>query len=130
MNLRDLIYKKNLLDIKIQELRNILNKLPQDDVAKELVVLLDERQQVVLNIKNANSQCYLTIGSNKFDLNSAVIIRDSIQRKVDILTELINSESDHSLDRMQLIEQRDKFMEDFTLLDMNIVNMDINTRIG
>jgi hypothetical protein len=129
MNLRDLIYKKQFIEIKINELKEMLKNNPMEEAAEKLVSLLDERQRISLNIHSANSQCYLTLGDSKIDLNSAVIIRNSIKNKLDIMTEIINSE-DYTLDRMLLMEQRDKFMEDYALLDMSIINTDINTKIN
>ena len=130
MNLRDLIYKKEFISIKISDVKNMLKIVPTDDTASKLVVLLDELQQVILNIHSANSQCFLTVGNNKIDLNSAVVIRDNLKRKIDIMTELINSNNDYTIDKLILMDQRDKFMDDYALLDMNIINTDINTRIG
>lgn len=130
MNLRDLIYKKEFIEIKISELEKMLNKLPHDDVVTKLVELLDERQKLSLSIRSANSQCTLTIGENKLDLNSAVVLRATIKKKIDIITSIINSDSDHDLDEFELMKQRDNLIDDYALLDMSIINTDINTKIG
>lgn len=130
MNLRDLVYKKQFIDIKIEELKKLLERAPQNQTAEQLVKLLDERQRLSLNIYSANSQCTLTIGESKLDLNSAVILRDTIKRKIDIITGIINSDIEYDLDEFELMNQRDKFMEDYALLDMSIINTDINTKIG
>lgn len=130
MTLRDLIYKKQFVDIKISELKEMLAKYPNNDTASKLVEFLDERQKLSLKIHSANAQCMLTIGDNKLDLNSAVIIRDTIKRKVDIITSLINSDTDFEVDVFELMQQRDNFIDDYALLDMSIINMDINTKVG
>lgn len=130
MNLRDLIYQKQNIDKKIEEITRILLFKPANDLADEIVDLIDERQQVLLKIKSANSQCTLNLGGQKIDLNSAVLIRSNLKLKIDVLSKLIVSESDLTLDRLELIKQRDKFLEDYAVLDMSIINTDINTRIG
>jgi hypothetical protein len=130
MNLRDLIYRKNNIDNKINELKFVLKRQPSDKLAEELVFLVDARQKTVLSIQSANNQCFLSLGESKVDLNTAVVIRDNMKLKIDTLTEIINSDSDFSLDRVELMKQRDKFLEDFALLDMSIINTDINTKLG
>ena len=130
MNLRDLIYKKINIDNKINEIKFVLKRQPSDKLAEELVFLIDDRQKTILNIQSANNQCFLSLGENKVDINTAVVIRDNMKLKIDTLTEIINSDSDFSLDRVELMKQRDKFLEDFALLDMSIINTDINTKLG
>lgn len=130
MTLRDLIYKKQFVDVKISELKKMLERYPNNETAATLVNLLEERQKFSLQIHSANAQCVLTIGESKLDLNSAIIVRDTIKSKIDIITSIINSDTDYEVDVIELMQQRDNFIDDYTLLDMSIINMDINTKVG
>lgn len=129
MYLRDLINKNENLNLKIKEIVKILKRDPDNDIATRLIELIDERQRNLIDINSANSQCKLKIGKQEISLNAAVIIRDTMKLKVDVLTELIASD-ECALDKLALISQRDTLFEDFSLLSMSIINMDINTNVG
>lgn len=128
MNLRDLIYEKGNLEDKLSELREHLQKQPKDELAKMLVEVIDHLQINMINIYKANTQCKLTLSDQEIDLNIAAIIRDCIKMKIDTLTMLIKLDSD--LDKLELMQQRDSLLKDYSLLDMSIINTDINTKIG
>jgi hypothetical protein len=129
MVVRELLYHKQMLDRKIEELRALLIKRPDDNLADELIALIERRQSKLMNLAAANRAAKLTIGNQEIDVETAVTVRDSIKLKIDILTDIINGE-DFSLDRVEMMKQRDGLYEDYTLLDIGILKSDLNTTIG
>ncbi len=128
MYLYELVDQKKVLDIKIQELKVMLEVDPKDEIAKELLDLLEIRQAKVINISLANSGSNITIGNTKTTVTAAVVVRDTIKSKIDILTNIINS--DNSLDKLSLIRQRDKYFEEYTFIDMAIKRNDLTVTLG
>lgn len=122
--LYEILNQKNLLNKKIKELTSILQYEQTDRLAQELFALLDLRQnkQLILGSTNANNK--ITIGGTELSIASAVIIRDNIKCKIDVLTSLINNKS-CSLDKVELQEQRDKYYNEYILLSMCIDKNDL-----
>lgn len=127
--LMEVLAKKKILTTKIEELQKMLLKKQNDDVAAKLVCLLDERQAHRINIHRANIASKINIGGADIDIATAVIIRDVIVEKVLYTTELINS-PDSTLDSLELMKQRDRYFEEYTLLDMGIQKNDLSVTLN
>lgn len=119
MILKDLVDQIEFLKVKIEELNKILHQAPDDSVAKELWSLLDLRQSKLLYLDKAYKEYTVAIGKSEISLSTAVIIRKVMCKKLKILTGLINNE-ECRLDKIELIKQRDKVFEEFTILDSAI----------
>lgn len=127
MYLYEVIEQKKIIDRKIGEIKNILVSSPTEDLAKELISLIDEKQTLLVKINIANNDSQVSVGSQQIKVTNAVILRDTVKNKVDLLTELIDS--DTGLDKLNLIEQRDKYFNDLTLIEMIIKQNDLNVNV-
>jgi hypothetical protein len=123
--LAELLLQKNVIKKKILELQDILYNTQTDILANELVELLEQKQSILINIHRANTASKLNIGGTKVDIATAVIIRDSIFEKITYLTDLIQNK-DCSLDKLELMKQRDKYFEEHILISMGIQKNDLN----
>lgn len=129
MLLHELLLQKKVLDLKIRELKRIIQYTQSDDLAEELFALIEIRQSKILTIKSINKISKIIIGGTEVDLDVAVRIRDTVEEKIDILTSLINN-NDCSLNKIELQSQRDKFYEEFIILSAGITNNDLKIKIG
>jgi hypothetical protein len=131
--LMEVVKNKYILDDKIEELIELLlntkNETEADALAKELVSLLDSRQHVLVNIHKANVSSKINIGGVEADIAIAVILRDTLKKKIDCLSLLIK-DVNNSLDKLKLMEQRDKYYEDLKAVSMAISKNDLNVDIG
>lgn len=125
----ELLMHKKIIDLKIKELRDILQYDQSNDLAGELFALIELRQSKLLTIKSVNKISKITIGETEVDIDVAVKIRDTVKEKVSVLTSLISNE-DCSLNKIELQAQRDKFYEEFIILSMGIEKNDLTVSIG
>lgn len=126
--LSEVLSKKKILDKKINEIKKILQTTQTEKLAKELYDLLDKRQSELLKIRAANTASKISIGGNEVSIDTAVIIRDTIKEKINVLTTLINNE-ECVLDKVELQNQRDVYYKDYILLVMGIERNDLQVRI-
>jgi len=129
MHLKELIYEKIMLDEKIAELESILHYSATDVITKALLDAIDLRQNKLLSIHSVNNKSKINIGDTKVDINTAIIIRNTIQQKMDILTNLIN-DNNCALDKLELMAQRDSYYEQVVLLNIGILKNDLSIEIG
>lgn len=129
MYLYELVAQNRALDIKIRELKSILDDELRDEVAQELLDLIEIKQSKIISISIANNKSEITIGSTTTSVTAAVVIRDTIQKKIDLLTDMINSK-DNKLDKLNLIRQRDKFFDEHVFIDMAIKRNDLAVSLG
>jgi len=127
--LMEVLAQKRMIDQKIDELQEILLKEQNDEIAAELITLLDDRQAHNINIHRANIASKINIGGSDMDIATAIIIRDGIADKVSYTTELIDN-PDSTLDKLELMKQRDRYFEEYTLIDMGIQKNDLNVTLS
>lgn len=129
MILRDLIYQKEMLEKKIIELRNIMHYDVSENIAQELFVQLELLQAKKVNLNAVNNQVKLDLGGKKVIISTAIIIRDTMKDKMNILTDLI-TDNECQLDKLTLMKQRDDIYEEYSLLSHKIVSSDLSVKIG
>jgi hypothetical protein len=129
MYLIELIAQKKMYDQKIREVRKLLEVRPSEELAYELLDLLEIRQGKLISINRANEQSTLNLGGTDITITLAVMIRDTIKAKMDVLTKLINN-PENGLDKIKLLEQRDKHFNEYTLISMGITKNDLNVKVG
>jgi len=133
MYLKEKIKELNELKIKLNLLKkyvNNKNNLESDynnKVITKLFNTLENIQNAKLVIRKINSQTNISIGNSSVDLNTAVIIRDTIKEKINTITELIDNNTD--LDIISLIEQRDAFIEELDSIGVLISITDWSVKI-
>jgi hypothetical protein len=127
MFLRQKLDNRKNIKNKIKELKGwLLRSAPSDELIKLLLVQLDGLQNTNLLIDKVNQQTLVKIGGAKTNLATAVEIRNTIKSKIDLITDLIATNT--SLDITSLLEQRDNFMEEFNSLDgvIRVTDWNIN----
>ena len=128
MRLTELLDRKAILNLKIRELAQILAGEQSNELANALFELIQEKQKILLNIKRANEVGKINIGESEIDLGTAVIIRDTMREKIDIITSIINSDS-CKLDKLELQKQRDALYSDYILVAMEISRSDLEVTL-
>lgn len=127
MYLYELIEQNKMINKKIEEIKNMLISSPNDDLASEIQTLLDNKQTNLVKISIANNSSQVNVGQQTIKVVNAVIIRSTLKEKIDLLTELISS--DTNLDRLSLMTQRENYFKDYILMDMIIKNNDLNVQL-
>ena len=128
MYLREKLDEKKLIKTKIKELRNNLLHGTSDEIVKVLLLNIDLIQNINLVINKVNQQTMLNIGNTSISITTAVEIRKAINIKINIITELINSNNE-VLDILILMEQRDMFMEEYNSINNAIRMLDWSIKI-
>lgn len=128
MYVKELVYKKEVIDIKIKELEKIIRYNTDDSTADRLWELLSDRQSILININKANSESKIIVGGMEISIFIAVEIRKTMEKKIKILTEIIE-DKDCSLDKLELIDQRDKVFDEHALLSMGILQSDLKVSV-
>lgn len=129
MYLKEIVCEKVMIDKKIVELEFILHHEATEAVTQALLEAIDLRQNKLLSIYSVNHKSKINIGDTKMDINTAIIIRNTIQQKMDILTGLIN-DNGCVLDKLGLMEQRDQYNGQLVLLNIGILKNDLSVEIG
>ena len=128
MRLTELLDKKSIINLKISELLSILETEQTEALASNLFDLIQERQRILLNIKQANEVGKLKIGDSEIDLGTAIIIRDTMREKMHVITSLI-SNKECELDKLKLQKQRDKIYSEYIVLAMEIDRIDLEVTL-
>ena len=130
MFLYELLIRKRFLDNKIHELKEHLHRNSDSEaLASNLFSLLEERQNALIRIEEANTKRTITIGSTDVPVSTAVKVRKTLQSKIKIISDLIGDEN-CSLDPVALIKQRDSFVDELTLLSKTITENDLEVEIS
>lgn len=121
MFLREKLDQRRAVKNKIEELKHVLhNKCSYestniDAIVDLLLSCIEELQTLNLIINSANNQSNITIGSSKVSLTTSIEIRNTINRKIEILTGLIAG--DNGLDVIDLVNKRDKLVEEYNSIN-------------
>jgi len=117
MFLREKLDQRRVVKNKIAELESVLhNKCgciseSINSIVELLLNCIEELQTLNLIIHNANNQYKIIVGSSKVSLSTAIEIRDTINKKMSILTDLISGNND--LDIIDLLSKRDVLLEEY-----------------
>lgn len=126
--LTEIIAKKRIFDKKINEIKTLLKLEQTESLVEEFNALLEQRQSILLQIKTANNNSTINIGGNDVTIATAVVIRDVIKEKIDIITVLINNK-ECMLDKIKLQHQRDEYYNSYILLSMGISRNDLQVKV-
>lgn len=129
MILRDLVYGKEMLEMKVSELKAIMKYDTSESIAQELFAQLDLLQAKKVNINTVNNQVNIDLSGKEVSVSIAVVVRDTIKEKIDVLTGLI-VDNECKLDKLELMKQRDDIYAEYTLLSHKIAAIELNTKVG
>ena len=125
----ELEYRVSVIDKKIEELKHIISIEGSNEVADRLMLLLDQKRDILTDINSANSLVLLPIFDDMIHISKINIIIDSIDEKIDTLTKLI-TDKNSNLDKIKLQDQRDRFYNDKILLLIEVNRHKLNVRVG
>lgn len=133
MFIGELLIRRKTVKHKIKELRNFIQNLTasgeQDNsdlhrkALNMLFDLLDKYQDYSIILDKVNNDTFINIGESAINISNTIRLRNTIKGKMDVLSDSING-SDYSIDIFSLIEQRDKLMEEYILIDRSITTSD------
>jgi len=130
MYLREKLDELKLLKQKVNELEfyvcNNIN-VDKDGLVKALLSYIEDIQNIRLILDKINSQTLLNVGTSKIDTNTAVIIRNTLNTKVELITSIIKNNT--ALDILTLIEQRDSLIEEYNAINKAIRLADWSVQI-
>lgn len=113
--------------MEIDELKNYMlssdEQINVNEVLNKLFELEDKHQKYNILIERANNEIELVVGTTKTTLTNAIKLRSAVDHKIDGLTMLIKSNK-ATLNIFNLIDQRQKFIEEYIILDNAISNSD------
>jgi hypothetical protein len=127
MYLAELIIRKNFIKQKIAETRAYLskesNRANVDNAVKNLLKLLDNLKSHLILIDDKNINTTIELGGAKISVSNAVRLRQGIERKISLITELIEN-NECGLDIFSLMGERDKLNEEHILIEKAIQQND------
>jgi hypothetical protein len=136
MYLAELLLRKDFLKSKINKLKVILTKSFRNDMNQSelsyLRSLLDnyynEYQRYLMKLERVNTQVEVTIGKSKLSLSDAIKIRDTLENKIEDITEMISAGAEY-VDLNSFFEQKDQLFEEYMVLVRTIDLADWGTEI-
>jgi hypothetical protein len=128
VKMHEVLIKKNFINKKIADIQFKIKKSYDDKLMDKLFSLLGTIQNFARSITESNMKTKIVIGKTKTDVDTAVRVRDTLSRKIEILNFIIKKES-NDVDILTFLEQRDDLVEEFILLDAAIKKADLETEI-
>ena len=130
MYLREKLDELKLLKQKIAELEFYIcnsNTNKKDDLVKAVLSYIEDVQNIKLILNKVNNQSLVHVGTSKIDTNTAIIIRNTLNTKIDLISSIIKN--DTALDILTLVEQRDALIEEYNAINKAIRLVDWSVQI-
>lgn len=138
----DLVVRKNNTKKKIYELENYISNLSLDtgielqsrgalysNAVNNLFLLYKELQNFTALLDNENGKNEIDFGKENFmSVLDAVHVRKTILKKIKVY-DLLISNKDLALDIKDMMDTRDKLLEDFITLSGKIIKSDLENEI-
>lgn len=132
----ELIIRRQLLKNNIRDLQKALSKKEETYSKVTYNGFLDSLFGYIEQIKShdvllnrSNEKTVIVVGKNDVNVSDAVFLRGSVMNKIDVLSSMIENNTNVDLDIFNLIEQRDKLLEEFVYLNSLINISDWTTEI-
>jgi len=126
MYLKEKLNELDILKQKIMELHHSLlsisDEQEKDVLADALFKSIDELQNTKIIIDKVNSQTMINVGGTTISISTAIIIRDNLKRKIDVISDIIRSNT--VLDTLTLMSQRDSFFVEYNSINKSIMLAD------
>jgi len=132
MYLAEALELKDTIDAKIIELRSILVSLARDEENKKdqidmavsrLYELVEQYQKQDMLINKVYNEVNITIGGSEVSIANAIIMLESMNTKMEILTELIKVLQNNNVsgfDIFKMLNDRDKIEKNYDVIDAEI----------
>jgi hypothetical protein len=108
----------------------MVGKENRDEITDHLFSLIDDYQKYSIIVERVNNSTEINVANSDVSLSTAVKIRETISRKMDVLTNIIDINRNNETVNykvLDLITQRDKLMEEYILLSSAIFTCDWQT---
>ena len=134
MVLAEVLIEMRNLKYKINQLRDYLFKIADnnatlaDTATIKLLDLLDKHRSHLILINEINNSTEVSIGGSTVSLANAIIIIKTIKCKIDLLNSLVETE-ESVLDVFNLMEQRDKLLEEYTTISNGLAAIEWSTNV-
>jgi ethanolamine utilization protein EutQ (cupin superfamily) len=139
MLIGEIVRRKNDIKREIVELEFYMEKISNipnvkesaaiyTNVLSKVFELLDKQQNYLILLERSNLKQEIKVGKSTISVSDAIKLRDTTDKKIIFITNLINN-NDASLNVINLMESRDKLMEEFILLNNAIEKSDWSTEI-
>jgi hypothetical protein len=136
MVLAEVLIEKFNLEKRIKQLERFLYRMSNvsaeqtDKAVKKLLELLDKHRSHLILLNRINNETEVTIGDSAVSLANAVLIIKTMEKKIELLDDLIDNCNENSvLDIFNLMEQRDKLLEECTLISNNVTALEWSTEV-
>ena len=136
MVLAEVLVEKENLEKKIEQLERYLYRVSgvsadqTNKATEKLLELIDKHRSHRIMINRINNSIEVTIGGSKVSLADAVLITQTMSRKIDLLDDLISCcDADTALDLFGLADQRDKLLEEYTVLSNQLQSIEWSTKV-
>jgi hypothetical protein len=134
MVLAEVLIEMGSLRQKIAQLEKYLHRAADqdatlaDEATTKLLELLDRHRSHLILINKINNSIKVNIGDSKVSLANAILITQTMKRKIDLLDSLI--ERDNSvLDVFSLIKQRDLLLEEYTTISNGLKAIEWSAKV-
>jgi len=134
MVLAEVLIEMKTLRQKISQLEDYLHRTAGQDATladkatTKLLDLLDKHRSHLISINKFNNSIEVSIGGQKVSLANAILITQTMKRKIDLLNSLIEKE-ECVLDVFSLIDQRDLLLEDYTTISNGLTAIEWSTTV-
>lgn len=132
----ELLIRRQLLKNNIKDLKKALSKKEETYSRVTYNGFLDSLFGYIEQVKShdvllnrSNEKTIIVIGKNEVNVSDAIFLRDSVMSKINILSSMIENNTNVDLDIFNLIEQRDKLLDEFVYLNNLISISDWTTEI-
>lgn len=121
MVLAEVLIEKQNIKNKIKQLKNYLDRAATistesaNEATSKLLDLIDKYRSHLILINKINNSTEVKIGDSKVSLANAILIIDTIKRKVDLLNSLIDNE-ESVLHVFSLMNNRDRLFAEYTVI--------------
>ena len=135
MVLAEILIETKSLEKRINQLMVYINSVSSrnsettDRAMKKLLSLLDKHRSHLILLNKINNETEISVGDSQLSLANAIIILKTINSKIAMLDSLIDNE-DCALDIIDLMEQRDKLLEEYTVISKEIKYQEWRIDIG
>jgi len=134
MVLAEVLIEKDNLKTKIKQLEDYLFRIAivdskfADRATGKLLDLIDKYRSHLILINKVNNETNVSIGGSNVSLANAILIVKTMKRKIDLIDDLIESEN-VVLDIFDLMDQRDKLLDEYTTILNSLKAIEWSTKV-
>ncbi len=139
MLVSELLLKKSYLEDKVSELKRFLLQVDNSDyktssdlynnILNELFVSIEKLRSYNIVLDKHGFETTIKVGTSDVTLNSAVRLLNSLEDKLTVMTDIINS-GNVNINMLDFIDQREKVIEEYLLVVKAIKQSDWSSEIN